>query len=111
MKQIARNLIDCVDGCLHGKKYVIHDRDSLFCASFCEILNEGDVGTVKLPPKSPNLNAHAERFVRSIKYECLNKLVLLGEKHLRSSVFEYMQHYHLERPHQGIGKQADYIFD
>ncbi len=57
---------------------------------------------IKLPPRSPNLNAYAERFVRSIKEECLNRVVLLGEGHLRLVVHEYVQHYHRERNHQGL---------
>jgi transposase InsO family protein len=105
MKQIARNLIDCIDGFLLGARYLIHDRDPLFCTSFRETLMDADVKTVKLPPRSPNLNPYAERFVRSIKEECLNKLILLGERHLRSAVFEYVQHYHVERPHQGLGNE------
>ena len=61
--------------------------------------------TVKLPAKSPNLNAHAERFVRSIRSECLAKVVPLGEKHLRTLVQEYLAHYHLERNHQGLNNE------
>lgn len=57
---------------------------------------------MKLPPRSPNLNAYAERFVRSIKEECLDRVVILGENHLRLLVREYVEHYHLERNHQGL---------
>nr|WP_269821709.1 integrase core domain-containing protein [Haliangium ochraceum] len=60
---------------------------------------------MRLPPRSPNLNAYAERFVRSVKSECLDKLVLLGERHLRSAVSEYSAHYHTERNRQGISSQ------
>ena len=60
------------------------------------------MSTVKLPAPSPNLNAYAERFVRSIKEECLNQMVMLGEHHLRRTVADYMEHYHLERNHQGL---------
>ncbi|MCH8151451.1 MAG: transposase [Planctomycetes bacterium] len=58
---------------------------------------------MRLPPRSPNLNAYAERFVVSIKSECLNRLVILGERHLRRAVAEYVEHYQLERTHQGLG--------
>ena len=61
--------------------------------------------TVKLPPQSPNLNAYAERFVRSIKSECLARIIPLGERHLRNAVAEYTEHYHTERNHQGLGNQ------
>ncbi len=103
MIQVARNLTDCEDGFLNGTHYLIHDRDPLFTASFREVLKSSGVETVKLPARSPNLNAHAERFVRSIKSECLAHIIPLGERHLRHAVKEYTEHYHVERNHQGIG--------
>jgi transposase InsO family protein len=102
MKQIARNLTDCEDGFLNGSRHLIHDRDPLFTKSFREILNSSGVETVKLPARSPNLNAYAERFVRSIKSECLAQIIPLGERHLRHAVKEYTEHYHIERNHQGL---------
>jgi putative transposase len=63
------------------------------------------VKTVKLPARSPNLNAYAERFVRSVKSECLAKIIPLGERHLRKAVKEYTEHYHLERNHQGLDNE------
>jgi putative transposase len=102
MKQIARNLTDCEEGILNGSHHLIHDRDPLFTRSFREILKSSGVETVKLPTRSPNLNAYAERFVRSIKSECLSQIIPLGEEHLRHAVKEYTDHYHLERNHQGL---------
>ena len=102
MKQIARNLTDAIDGFLRTTRFLIHDRDPLFSASFRATLSPAGVETVKLPARSPNLNAHAERFVRSIKHECLNRIVPLGENHLRTAVRAYVAHYHLERNHQGL---------
>ncbi|WP_233104171.1 transposase [Haliangium ochraceum] len=84
---------------------LILKRLSLFTATFRELLTAGGVKPVRLPPRSPNLNAYAERFVRSVKSECLGKLVLLGERHLRSAVSEYAAHYHTERNHQGISSR------
>ena len=86
MKQIARNLTDSVDGLLVGKRYLIHDRDPLFTDEFLRTLTDTGVESVKLPPRSPNLNAHAERFVRSIKESCLERLILFGERSLRTAV-------------------------
>jgi transposase InsO family protein len=63
------------------------------------------IKTVKLPARSPNLNAYAERFVRSIKSECLAQIIPLGERHLRHAVKEYTEHYHVERNHQGLGNR------
>ena len=102
MKQIARNLTDVDDGFLNGAHYLIHDRDPLFTEAFGEVLGSSGVGMVKLPARSPNLNAYAERFVRSIKSECLAQIIPLGERHLRTAVKEYTEHYHLERNHQGL---------
>lgn len=102
MANAAKGLIDDVDGFLRHTRLLIHDRDPLFSSAFRDTLALGHVGTVRLPPRSPNLNAHAERFVRSIKEECLDRMVLLGDRHLRRAVKEYVEHYHFERNHQGL---------
>src|SRR5215472_4099443 len=86
MSQIARNLTDSVEGLLTGKRYLIHDRDPLFIDELLRTLKDAGVKSVKLPPRSPNLNAHAERFVRSIKESCLERLILFGESSLRTAV-------------------------
>jgi transposase InsO family protein len=105
MEQVARNLTDPVEGFLRNKRYLIHDRDPLFTPRFARILESGGVESVKLPARSPNLNAYAERFVLSARRECFNKIVPLGEKHLRKIVSEFVGHYHLERNHQGLDNQ------
>ena len=80
MSQIGRNLTDAVDGILNGKRYLIHDRDPLFTTEFLNMVADFDVESVRLPPRSPNLNAHAERFVRSIKESCMKRMILFGEE-------------------------------
>ena len=102
MDQIGRNLTDAETGILAGKSYLIHDRDPLFTAGFTGLLAASGVKSVKLPPRSPNLNAHAERFVRSIKESCLERLIFFGEGALRKAIHEYVAHYHAERNHQGL---------
>ena len=102
MTQIARNLTDGVDGFLVGKKYLIHDRDPLFTQEFRETLGATGVGVVRLPARSPNLNAYAERFVRSIKESCLDRMILFGEPSLRRAIQQFIAHYHRERNHQGL---------
>jgi putative transposase len=97
MLQVARNVLDSVHGFLTGKRFLLLDRDPLYTSQFRALLSSAGVAPVRLPPSSPNLNAYAERFVRSIKSECLSKLVLLGEDHLRAAVREYLEHYHEER--------------
>ena len=105
MKQIARNLTDAGDGFLNGARFLIHDRDPLFTEAFREVLGSSGVSTVKLPARSPDLNAYAERFVLSIRSECLDQIIPLGERHLRKAVREYTEHYHVERNHQGRGNE------
>jgi transposase InsO family protein len=105
MKQIARNLTDPEDGFLNGKRYLIMDRDTKFCEAFREILEDEDVKPLRLPPHSPNLNANLERYFRSLKDECLSRMIFFGEKSLRRAVNAYLEHYHVERNHQGLGNQ------
>ena len=93
MKQIARSLTDVDEGFLNGTRYLIHDRDPLFTEAFRDVLGSSGVRTVKLPARSPNLNAYAERFVRSIKSECLARIIPLGERHLRTAVNEILNYY------------------
>ena len=105
MSQIARNLTDAEQGILTGKRYLIHDRDPLFTAEFLKMIADTGVESVKLPPRSPNLNAHAERFVRSIKESCLDRLIFFGEDSLRTAIQNFVAHYHGERNHQGLGNR------
>ena len=105
MSQIGRNLTDAIDGILNGKRYLIHDRDPLFTTEFLNMLADVDVESVRLPPRSPNLNAHAERFVRSIKESCLERMILFGEESLRAVISNFVSHYHAERNHQGLANR------
>jgi transposase InsO family protein len=105
MSQIGRNLTDAVDGVLNGKRYLIHDRDPLFTTEFLNMVADFDVESVRLPPRSPNLNAHAERFVRSIKESCLERMILFGEESLRTAISNFVAHYHTERNHQGLANR------
>ena len=102
IKKVGRNLTDPVDGFLSNKKFLIVDRDSKYSLAFRTLMNGSGVEIVRLPPRSPNLNAYAERFVRSIKDECLSRMILFGERSLRKATREYAAHYHRERNHQGI---------
>ncbi|MFN2202777.1 MAG: integrase core domain-containing protein [Caldilineaceae bacterium] len=105
MEQVARNLTDAFDGYLVGKRYLICDRDPLFTQKFRDILTSAGVKTVRLPPRSPNLNPHAERFVLSIKSECLARMIFFSEGQLRRAVEQYVGHYHQQRNHQGLGNR------
>jgi hypothetical protein len=101
MKQIARNVTMDEWGFLGNCRYLIHDRDTKYCQSFRNIIESGDVKTLPLPARSPNLNAFSERWVKSVKDDCLSKLILFGETSLRRALREYLVHYHAERNHQG----------
>src|SRR3984893_3649221 len=105
MTRIARNITDVDDGFLRGKRYVILDRDAKYSDEFRNILVQEGIVVVRLPPRSPNLNAFAERFVRSIKEECLNRMIFFGQASLRHAITQYMAHYHCERNHQGLGNR------
>jgi len=105
MEQIGRSATQETWGYLHSCRYVLHDRDTKFCASFRAALASGGVKTVALPAHSPNLNAFAERWVRSVKQECLSKVILFGERPLSRVLAEYTRHYHSERNHQGKGNR------
>ena len=102
MKQTARELTGCDDGFLNGKRYLLMDRDTKFCSSFRDFLEDEKIHPLLLPPRSPNMNAHLERFMKSIKTECLEKMIFFGEKSLRRATITYIEHYHHERNHQGL---------
>jgi putative transposase len=105
MKQMARNLTDGLDGFLNGCGYLIHDRASVFSEDFRMILEAADIESVRLPARSPNLNAFAERFVRTIRESCLDRMVLIGESSLHRATSQFVVHYHRERNHQSMGNQ------
>ena len=105
MKQVAKNLTDPFDGFLKDKKYVLMDRDSNFSCAFRTILDDASVKPMRLPPKSPNLNSHLERFHLSLKSEVLDRMILFGEESLRRATISFIQHYNEERNHQGLGNK------
>ena len=106
VERVLKRMTDDFDGLLRNHKYLIHDRDPLFTKSMIDMLALAEVKSIKLPPKSPNLNAYAERFVRSIKHECLDRIIPIGEKHLWRAVDAYVKHYNHDRPHQGVGNMV-----
>ena len=103
MVQVARNVTMEEWGCLSPGQYLIHDRDGKYCPAFQQLIDAAGITRVPLPPQSPNLNAYAERWVRSVKEECLSRLILFGEASLRHALTQYVEHFHHERNHQGKG--------
>ena len=102
MMQVARNLTESVDGFLRAKRFLITDRDSIFCAAFRDILRAAHVEPTRIPPSSPNCNAIAERFVRSVKSECIDRMIYFGAASLERALAEFSAHYNTERNHQGV---------
>ncbi len=105
IKQVARNITDPVDGFLLDIRYLIMDRDAIFTAEFRSYLEQEAVTAVRLPPRSPNLNAYAERFVRTIKESCLDRMIFFGERTLWNAINEFAEFYHHERNHQGLSNR------
>jgi len=103
MVQVARHVTMDEWGFLSPRQYLIHDRDDKFYPAFQRLIDEAGVKRVPLPPRSPNLRAYAERWVRSVKEETLSRLMLFGEGPLWQVLKEYVDHYHHERNHQGKG--------
>src|SRR5215831_2250268 len=101
-RRLSRNRTDVVDGFFKGKRYLIHDRDPLYTKKFLGIVAGSGIRAIKLPPRPPNLNAYAERFVRTIKESCLDQMIFFGKDMLRNAIRELVTHYHLERNHQGL---------
>jgi putative transposase len=90
--QVARNLTDCVDGFLRRHSFLICDRDTEFMAWFKQVLKTAGVEVVLTPVMAPNCNAYAERFVRSIKSECLDRMIFFGEASLRRACSSFVEH-------------------
>ena len=105
MAQVARNLTALDDGFLHGKRFLILDADTKFTAEFRRILDDAGVKVVQIAFQAPNMNTFAERWVKSVKTECLDKMILFGQSHLERALREYVAHHHNERPHQGLGNE------
>ena len=114
MRQMAKNMTDCVDGFLLGKTrktHLIMDNDTRFSQAFCKILSDEGIESVKIAPACPNMNAYIERFMRSIKEECLNRTIFFGGQSLQNAVNQYLNHYHQERNHQGLDNQLIVPFE
>jgi transposase InsO family protein len=103
MAQVARNLTAIDPEFMRGVRYLIHDRDCKFTAQFKSILEDAGIKLVPICYQAPNMNSICERWVLSVKSECLDRIILFGCTHLERCLAEYADHYHLDRPHQGLG--------
>jgi transposase InsO family protein len=105
MAQIARNLTSHDDGFLRGMRFLVIDRDTKFSIQFCQIVEAAGTTIVRTAFQAPNMNAIAERWVLSVKAECLDRIIRFGQGHLERVLSSYVDHYHAERPHQGLGNE------
>ncbi len=105
MKQVCRNLTDSEDGFLKDASHLIMDRDTSFIAMRRFLEQNTATTVVLLPAKSPNLNAYMERWFRSLKPECLDRMIFFGRRPLEKAIREYVEHYHAERNHQGLANE------
>lgn len=104
-RQLCRNLTDCEDGFLKDASHVIMDRDKSLLPMQAFLEDNTDTKAIELPPKSPNVNVHMERWFRILKSECLDRMIFVGQKSLQNAVRECVEHYHAERNHQGLGHE------
>ncbi len=102
MMQMVRNLTDADEPFLRHTRFLIMDRDTKYSAAFRAALTRERIEPVRLPPRSPNSNAYAERFVRSVKTECTGRMVFFSRSSLEHALTQYVAHYHEERNHQGL---------
>jgi putative transposase len=105
MRQVGRTLTAADEGVLVGHRVLIGDRDAKWSTPPRDRLSEAGIRVVQTPLQAPNANAYAERFVRSIKHECLNRAIPFSERHLRRTIAEFIEHYHGERNHQGLSNE------
>jgi transposase InsO family protein len=105
MRQVGRTLTAAEDGLLRDHRVLIHDRDRKWSGDIRQLLEDAGIEVVQTPYQAPNANAYAERFVRSIKEECLNRIIPMGGRHFRRAVHEFVAHDHRERNHQGLGNE------
>ncbi len=105
LQLVVRSLLSADDDLLRSLRWLICDRDRKWSLAFRQCLDESGVHVVQTPFQAPNANAYAERFVRSLKHECLDRVTPFGEGHLRRTIAEFVEHYHRERNHQGLGNQ------
>jgi len=103
--QVARNVTDADGGFLRGKRYLLMDRDTKFSEAFRGTFDDVGVNPLRLPARSPNLSAHIERFMRSLKEECLERMIFFGQKSFQAATVSYVDYFLRERNHQGVGNR------
>jgi len=97
--------LQCAAGFIRGCRYLIHDHDTQFSLRFKIVMEAAGIGHIRMPYQAPNANAYAERFVRSIKDECVHRMIFFGKGQLQRALDDFVEHYNRERNHQGIGNE------
>jgi transposase InsO family protein len=104
--QQARNLAMVMEDRVHPVKFLIRDRDAKFTSGFDEVFRSEGIRIIHTPIRAPRANAFAERFVGTIRRECLDRMLILGRRHLERVLAEYVFHYNEHRPHRGLNQLA-----
>jgi putative transposase len=104
--QQARNLCFELDGRATPARFLLGDRDAKFSGPFDEVFRSEGVRVIRTPIRSPKANAFAERFVKTVRVECLYHLLIFGQRHLQCVLREYVRHYNAKRPHQGLALET-----
>ncbi len=104
--QLARNLLADLGHRTSGFRYLLRDRDSRYTEAFDAVFTAGGIGIVRSAPQAPRMNAHAERFIRTVRAECTDRLLVYNEQHLRHVLAEYARHYNCGRPHRALNLRA-----
>jgi putative transposase len=101
--QQARNLLSDLGDAADRFRFLVRDRDTKFTGAYDAVFTAADVEIVKTPPRSPRANAYAERWVRTVRTECLDWVLVWNARHLDRVLTEYVAHYNIARPHRGLG--------
>ena len=104
--QQARQMVWQLEDADNTSHFLIHDRDSKFVKAFDTVFRSTRIHIIRTPFRAPNANAYAERWVRTVRQECLNKLIIVNQAHLQHVLGEYVAYYNLSRPHQGLDQQT-----